>query len=241
MTAERAALTIVLHDPFADSYARLIEEQFPKVCAIVAPDADRLDQYIGEADVLLASRFPIHVLGKATKLRWFQSTAAGMDSMLPIRDLVGHITVTNARGIHGQIIADFVMAGVTMLQWNFHLFLREQSQRKWNPRYVAPLAEKTLGAIGLGSIGKTIAQRAKSAGMTVIGTKRDISVPIEGVDHLFASDALEEVLPLCDFVVLALPATRETKGLIGATEIARIRPHAFLINVARGASWWKPN
>ncbi|MGY8638504.1 D-2-hydroxyacid dehydrogenase [Bradyrhizobium sp. 14AA] len=229
------ALTVLLNNPSAEAYARLIGERFPQVRTIVAPDSSRLKQHIGEADVLLAFHFPVEVFEHAKKLRWFQSTGAGVDSIAPIRDQVGHITVTNARGIHGEIITDFVMAGATMLHWDFPRFLGEQAERKWNPRYVAPLAEKTLGVVGLGSIGATIARRAKSAGMTVVGSKRDISVPVEGVDQLFASDALHDLLPLCDFVVLALPATADTVGLIGAAEIARMKSGAFLINIARGS------
>ncbi|MCC8969153.1 D-2-hydroxyacid dehydrogenase [Bradyrhizobium brasilense] len=235
MTGESPALTIVLNHPAAESYARLIGERFPEVRAIVAPDPERLERWIGEADALLAFRFPVEVFDRAKKLRWFQCTAAGVDSMLPIRDRVGHIAVTNARGIHGDIIADFVMAGVTMLHWDFRRFLREQAERKWNPRYVAPLAEKTLGVIGLGSIGATIARRAKRTGMSVVGSKRDISAPVEGVDHLFAAGSVDDLLPLCDFVVLAVPGTADTTGLIGAAEIARMRRDAFLINISRGS------
>ncbi|MGY0576166.1 D-2-hydroxyacid dehydrogenase [Bradyrhizobium sp. RDM12] len=235
MTGERSALTIVINHAAADSYARLIGERFPRVRVLVAPDAERLQQSIGEADALLAARFPVEVFERAKKLRWFQTTHAGVDSMLPIRDRVGHITVTNARGIHGDIIADFVMAGVTMLHWDFRRFLREQAERKWNPRYVAPLAEKTLGVVGLGSIGATIARRAKSAGMTVVGSKRDISAPVDGVDQLFATNSLLDLLAVCDFVVLAVPGTLDTAGLIGAAEIAHMRRDAFLINIARGS------
>lgn len=234
MTRESQALTIVLNHPAAESYAALIAERFPQVRTIVAPDPARLEQHIGEADALLAFRFPVEVFDKAKKLRWFQCTGAGVDSIFPIRDKVGHITVTNGRGIHGDIVADYVMAGATMLHWDFRRLLREQADRKWNPRYVAPLAEKTLGVVGLGSIGATIARRAKSAGMTVVGSKRDVSSPVEGVDRLFPSTALKDLLPVCDFVVLAVPGTAETVGLIGSTEIACMRRDAFLINIARG-------
>lgn len=234
MAGEKSAFTIVLNHPAAESFAQLIGERFPQVRAIVAPDPDHLERYIEDADALLAFRFPVEVFDRAKKLRWFQCTGAGVDSVFPIRDRVGHITVTNARGIHGDVIADFVMAGVTMLHWDFRRFLREQAERKWNPRYVAPLADRTLGVVGLGSIGATIALRAKSAGMTVVGSKRDVSVPVEGVDRLFGSDALHDLLPLCDFVVLAVPATPDTVGLIGAAEIACMRPQAFLVNIARG-------
>ncbi|MBZ9603077.1 D-2-hydroxyacid dehydrogenase [Phyllobacterium chamaecytisi] len=234
MAVESAVLTIVINDPAAEDYARLLGERFPQVRAIAAPDPERLERHIADADVLLGFRFPVDVFDQAKKLRWFQCSGAGVDALLPIRDRADHITVTNARGLHGDIITDFVMAGVTMLHWDFPQFLRDQAERKWNARDVAPLADRTLGIVGLGSIGTTIARRAKSAGMTVIGSKRDISVPVDGVDRLFAFDALDDLLPLCDFVVLALPATAETVGLIGATEIARMRRDAFLINIARG-------
>ncbi|WP_439397577.1 NAD(P)-dependent oxidoreductase [Bradyrhizobium sp. PMVTL-01] len=79
-----------------------------------------------------------------------------------------------------------------------------------------------------------IARRAKSAGMTVVGSRRDASRSIEGVDRLFGSDELQDLLQLCDFVVLAVPATPETVGVIGSAEIACMRCEAFLINIARG-------
>lgn len=235
MPNETPALTIVINHPDAETYALLVEKRFPQVRAIMAPNSERLERYIGDADALLASCFPVELFDQAKKLRWFQCTNAGVDSMLPIRDRAGHIIVTNVRGIHADIITDFVMAGVTMLHWNFRRLLREQGERKWNPCCVAPLAEKTLGVVGLGSIGATIARRAKSAGMTVVGSDRETSVSVEGVDHLFPSDALRELLPLCDFVVLAVPATVETVGLVGAAELASMRRDAFLINVARGS------
>ncbi|WP_050425979.1 D-2-hydroxyacid dehydrogenase [Bradyrhizobium tropiciagri] len=234
MAFENSALTIVLNHPEADSYARLAKERFPHVRTIVAPDPEGLEQHIAQADALLAFRFPVEVLHKANNLRWFQCTGAGVDSMLSARDRAAHVTVTNARGIHGDVIADYVMAGVTMLHWDFRKSLREQAERQWKPRFIAPLAEKTLGVVGLGSIGATIARRAKSAGMTVVGSKQDVSSHVEGVDQLFAFDALKDFLPLCDFVVLALPATPDTVGLVGASEIARMRHDAFLINIARG-------
>lgn len=234
MAGDSNNLTIVLHHTAAEAYARLIGERFPQVRTIIAPDFGRLERHIGEADVLLATRFPVELFDQAKKLRWFQSTLAGVDSILTVKDRAAHITVTNARGIHGDVIADYVMAGATMLHWDFRRFDREQAQRTWNPRYVAPLADKTLGVVGLGSIGATIARRAKSTGMTVVGSKRDVSIPVAGVDKLFASDALHDFLPLCDFVVLALPATAETVGLFGAAELSLMRRDAYLINIARG-------
>lgn len=233
MTAEKSPFTIVLNHPAAEHYAQLIGKRFPQIRAIVASDRDRLERYISEADALLAFHFPVEVFDKAKRLRWFQCTGAGVDSMVPIRDKARFLTVTNARGIGGDLIADYVMAGVAMLQWDFRGFWREQQERQWRPRNVSSLADKVLGVIGLGSIGATIARRAKSAGMTVLGSKRDPTVLVEGVDRLFGVD-IQEMLPLCDFVVLAVPATAETVRMIGAAEFATMRREAFLINIARG-------
>ncbi|OWO89559.1 hydroxyacid dehydrogenase [Rhizobium esperanzae] len=229
------APTIVISHPSAEIYAGLIESRFPDVRVLQASDASSLERYIAEAEILLTYRFPVEVLDKATKLRWVQFTGAGVDSLFPIRDRVNHITVTNARGIHGEVIADYVMAGVTFLHWNFRSLLEEQIKKSWKPRPISPLTEKTIGIIGLGSIGATIARRAKSTGMTVLGSKRDISVKVDGVDELFAPQATAEMLPRCDFVVLALPATSDTLGLFGPAEIAGMRPDAYLINIARGS------
>ncbi|MCK1487749.1 D-2-hydroxyacid dehydrogenase [Bradyrhizobium sp. 193] len=235
MSSESPALTIVVNHDKAELFAHVLGERFPQVRIIVAPDSERLERYIGEAQALLAYHFPVELYGRARKLRWFQALSAGIDSMLPIRDRVGDIIVTNVRGMQGGLIADYVIGGVTMLNWNFRQLLKEQAERKWIHRSVAPLADKTLGIVGLGSIGASIARRAKSAGMIVLGAKRAISVPAEGVDRLFGSDQLKDLLPLCDFVVLAVPATPETVGLMGADEIACMRRDAFLINIARGS------
>jgi phosphoglycerate dehydrogenase-like enzyme len=154
--------------------------------------------------------------------------------MFTVRERADHITVTNARGIHGDLMADYVMGGITVMHWDFRAFLREQADKKWNFRMVSPLADKSLGVIGLGSVGSAIARRAKSAGMAVLGTRRNASQPVQGVDQLFAADALKEMLSLCDFVVVAVPSTSETVGLLGAAEFACMRRTAFLLNVARG-------
>ncbi|MER8390019.1 D-2-hydroxyacid dehydrogenase [Mesorhizobium sp. M1380] len=227
--------TVVISGPSAKPYAGLIKDRFPDLRVLQAPDASSLEEHIGEAEVLLAFQFPVEIFDKAPKLRWFQSTGAGVDSLFPIRDRLGHITVTNARGIHGEVIADYVMGAVTLFHWDFRGFLHDQANKSWKPRPVLPLAEKTIGVIGLGSIGATIARRAKRAGMTVLGSKRDVTVPVEGVDELFAPDAMADMLPRCGFVVIALPATPDTVGFLGPAEIACIRPDAYLINIARGS------
>ena len=228
--------TLLITHPSADEYAALVREHFPEVRVIAETNPAGLEECIAEADALLGFHFPVEHLHRAVRLRWFQSTGAGVDSIIPVRERVGHITVTNVRGIQGDLIADYVMGGVTLLHWDFRQLLRAHRERSWATRTVAPLADLTLGVIGLGAVGMTIARRAKSAGMTVLGSKQNIAVPVDSVDRVFGSGRSEvtALLAASDFVVLAVPSTKETVGLIGARELAAMRRTAFLINVARG-------
>ncbi|WP_139044190.1 D-2-hydroxyacid dehydrogenase [Allomesorhizobium alhagi] len=229
------AVTVLLRDSAADDYSVSLRKQFPQLRVLCAKDAGSLHRHVAKADVLLAPDFPVEFFDKTRRLRWFQCTNAGVDSILPIRDRMNDLIITNVRGIHGELIADFVIGGMSMLHWDFPRFMREQSRKEWHGRSVAPLAELTLGVVGLGSIGAAIARRGKSAGMTVIGSKRDVTEPIPGVDRVFPPNGLAELLELSDFVVLAVPHVPETERLIGREQLRLMRRTAFLINVARGA------
>ncbi|MER8370937.1 D-2-hydroxyacid dehydrogenase [Mesorhizobium sp. M1378] len=230
-----SAVTVIVNEAAADDYLTLIRKHFPDLRVLKAKDAASLDRHMAEADVLLGPRFPVDSFDRARRLRWFQCSNAGIDSILPIRDRIGEIIITNARGVHGEIIADFVIAGITMMHWNFPRLIREQSRKEWHPRKVAPLAERTLGVVGLGSIGTAIARRGKTIGMTVIGSKRDVTRPIAGVDKLFPPNGLAELLQVSDFVVLAVPHVPETSKLIGREQLRLMRGTAFLVNIARGS------
>ncbi|APG14950.1 hydroxyacid dehydrogenase [Bradyrhizobium japonicum] len=231
------AITVLIHDSSADDYVPLIRRRFPDVRVLCAKDAQSLECHVPEADVILTSPsgFPARLFEKARRLRWVQATVAGVEAFVPIRERISDLIVTNARGIHGDLIADFVMTGIGMMQWDFPTLMRQQSRKEWRPRCVPPLAERTLGVVGLGSVGSAIARRGKSAGMTVIGSKRDVSQPIADVDRLVPPDGLPELLQLSDFVVLAVPRLPETTKLIGRDQLQLMRRSAFLINIARGA------
>jgi phosphoglycerate dehydrogenase-like enzyme len=108
-----------------------------------------------------------------------------------------------------------------------------QQRHEWQPIISGELTGKTVGIVGLGGIGRAVARRAKAFEMRVIGTKRSPLVD-PNVDEILPPDRLGELLAASDFVVLTAPLTDETRGLIGAAELAQMRPEAVLINVARG-------
>lgn len=218
----------------SESYRRELATAVPQLSVTAVKDETAFARALPAADILIAPRFPLAHLPQARSLRWFQCSNAGIDFMVPAKDRVGSIVVTNARGIHGEAMADYTIGMIVALHWDFPALFRDQQAKHWGSKYVSPLSSRTIGVIGLGAIGGVIAERAAAMGMTVLGVKRQPS-PVSGVSRVYAPNQLAEVLPLCDYVVLIMPLTKETQGMIGARELAMVKPGCFLINIARGA------
>jgi phosphoglycerate dehydrogenase-like enzyme len=218
----------------AEEYGRAVAARFPELEIIAGQDAATLERGLAEAEIIMASRVPTTELGRARCLRWIQLTSAGADHLVPIREDLRNVVVTNASGIHGVLVADYVFGVLVMLQWRFPQLLRKQAAHQWGFQFTEPLAGKTLGLVGLGSIGSAIAQRAGAFGMRVIGMRRS-PAPVEGVERVLGPGGLSELVIESDVVVLVVPKTGETRGLIGEAELRKMRRTAFLINVSRGA------
>ncbi|MCL6640825.1 MAG: D-2-hydroxyacid dehydrogenase [Candidatus Rokubacteria bacterium] len=172
-------------------------------------------------------------MARARRLRWIQLTSAGAEQLLPARAALRDVVVTNTRGIHADAMADYALGVMVMLRWDFPRLLRAQAGRVWEPRLAVPLAGATVGVVGLGAIGSEIARRARAFGMHVIGIKRTPGGGEPGIEVVTAG-RLREVLPRCDFVVLAVPITPATRHLLGSAELAAMKPGACLVNIARG-------
>jgi phosphoglycerate dehydrogenase-like enzyme len=136
--------------------------------------------------------------------------------------------------MHADQMADYAMAAMFMLHWDVPRILRDQAGAVWRREAKAPLAGRTLGVIGLGAIGQEIARRAQCAGMEVLGVSRS-GTAVASVAEVHRQEQLQDVLPRCDFVVLVVPATAETSGLIDAEALRLMKPTASLINFARGS------
>jgi phosphoglycerate dehydrogenase-like enzyme len=160
--------------------------------------------------------------------------SAGVDFLFPVRDRIDHLIVTNARGVHAPIMADYVLGAMAMLQADAPRMLRNQAERKWDRWARTPLSKQTLGIVGLGAIGQGIAKGAAALGMTVLGVRRS-GEATPHVNEVFKSDGLADMLPRCDFVTVVLPGIPETDLAFGAAEFAAMKKSAFLINVSRGS------
>ncbi len=187
------------------------------------------------AEIMVGWNVPREAVQRAPHLRWLHSTGAGVDRLLFPEILGQEILVTTSSGIHHWLV-EHVLAVVLALSRRLHLAVRNQIQHRWerSPRTMGDeIAGQTLGILGLGSIGTELASKAHALGMRVIGTKRT-PTPIPAVERVLPPDGLADVLREADAVVVALPLTAATRGLIGEPELRTMKPTAVLINIGRG-------
>ena len=181
------------------------------------------------------------------RLRWIHTGAAGVASLLHPELLESGVVLTNSAGIHAPPIAETVIGMLLHFARGFDHAVHAQRESAWRPDIwertdsgVRELAGATLGIIGFGGIGRAVAQRARALGMRVAAIRRTRTPPTDQGDDIAAEmitgdDALGRLLDMSDFIVLTVPATSQTRGMIGAGEIARMRAGTVLINVARGS------
>lgn len=176
---------------------------------------------------------PIHrPIMQCRSLRWIHVGGAGIEhlgSWDPRR-----LSLSNCAGVLSRFQAETVLGAMLMLNFGFHRYLRQQDGRLWQSHPWTSLEGKTLLLVGLGNIGRQVAAKAKQQGMRVIGV-RNRPQATENVDAVHSVSDLAGLLPEADFVSLHVPVTAETRQMIDAEALARMRPEAFLLNTARGA------
>jgi phosphoglycerate dehydrogenase-like enzyme len=171
----------------------------------------------------------------APRLRWLQSTSAGIGQMVKRVGLDRtDITFTTASGVHARPLADFCLMAMLMFAKNYVWMERDKKAKRWERYCGEELTGKTLAIIGVGRVGQQVARHGKRMDMRVTGMRRS-DAPVPAVDKLFDRVELHAMLREADFLVLAAPHTPETEGIIGEVELALMKPRAVLINIGRGA------
>ena len=175
----------------------------------------------------------------AKNVQWIQASSAGIGQFIKRYKLEClPAMITTAAGVHAKPLSEFVMWGMLTFVKNYPLAKVQQEQQLWQRFHNDDLEGKTLGIVGLGSIGREVARSAKHFGMRVIATKRTVegvSPESVGVDKLFATHDLHAMLAESDVLVLIAPHTPETENMIDAAAFAALKDNALLINIGRGA------
>ena len=237
---------IFAHHPFAlwkapPWFAERLRSDFPQVNVVQLPDYRQVDAEISDAEIAVTWSIRPEQIKSAQKLRWIHSPAAAVHQLIFPELVKSDIVLTNAREVHGPVVAEHVVALIFALAKKIPEAVRLQHRREWGqqkmwderPR-VCEVAGATLGMIGLGSIGRAVTRSAKSLGMRVIAVREHPEKGSEGADTVLGPAQVDEVFRQSDYIVLAAPVTAHTKAIAGGKRIALMKPDACLINVARG-------
>jgi D-2-hydroxyacid dehydrogenase (NADP+) len=216
-----------------DRHAAQIEAVDPRVRVIRVTDRTTWLEEAQDAEIIMGFRPLRDAAVRSQHLRWVHALGAGVEHLC--EDVAGtEILVTNSH-IHGGTIADHVFAFILGHTRRMREAYDFQTARRWvHEELVAvSLAGRTMGILGLGTIGVQVARRAVSFGMRAVGTKRHPK-PIPGVDRVWPPEGIDGVLREASVLVLTLPLTPATREVLGAREIALLPEGAFVVNVARG-------
>jgi phosphoglycerate dehydrogenase-like enzyme len=239
---------IVLHHRFelwtAPAWvADRLRQEFPRIEVVHLDNYDRVEDELRDAEVAIAWSLRPEQLAVAEKLRWIHSPAAAIHQLLFPELVNSDVILTNARDVHGPVVAEHVLALIFALAKKIPDAVRFQQRHVWGQESLwggfprpREIAEATLGLIGLGSIGRAVARSASGLGMRVLAVREHAEKPVpEGVERVLGSSELPWLLEQSDYVVLAAPVTAATRGLMNSERIAMMKPDACLINVGRGS------
>jgi phosphoglycerate dehydrogenase-like enzyme len=215
--------------------------EFPSVRFDSPRDRAEADRLLPGADIVLGWAVRRENFACAARLRWIQLTAAGVGSQLFPELVDSPVFLTNARGLHAVSMAEHALGVMLAFARKLHLARDAQARCRWvqEPQWAEPppfgqLSGGTLGLVGFGAVGTALAERARALGMRVLAVRRHPADDPAPADAQWGTERLGELIERADWLVLAVPLTPATRGVIGRAELARLRPHAILVNLGRG-------
>ena len=231
-------LRVAFAGTFAATLEPAVRARLTMPCEVVLADESAIAGKLADVDVLITLAFTREMAAAAGRLKLVQVPGAGLDRI--DRAALGAGTaLANVYG-HEVGIAEYALGAMLALTRQFGRLDVALRRGTWESQWavgVAPpppwpeLAGKTLGILGYGHIGQALAQRAAAFDMTVLAIRRS-PVP-DAYAIVRGPEALDDVLTRADYLVVTLPLTAETRGLLGARELARMKRSAMLVNVAR--------
>jgi len=230
---------LVLTAP-GDKDLPFLAELRQKAMIVVGDSAAEFAQAAVDAEIILNWSGSLALLRKvfliSPRVRWIHSRSAGLEQMLFPALVASKVIVTNGSGVFSPSLGEFALAAILYFAKDLGRMIRNQMCGVWEPFEVTMVSGQTLGIVGYGSLGRAVAARARALGMNVLGLRRVSQTSNEDslIDKVYGSEELSEMLPRCDYVVVTVPLTERTRGLIGDTEFAVMKKNAVLINVGRG-------
>jgi phosphoglycerate dehydrogenase-like enzyme len=234
-----AITLLVLADPGTRELAMLTALPETTTIAVgLTPEA--FERAAPRADIILNAGADPQLLEEvwrmAPRVRWVHSLSAGLDGMLFPEFVESPVPLTNARGVFSDALGEFAIGAVLFFAKDFRRLVRNQMAGAWDPFDVVALHGQSLGIVGYGDIGRAVASRGHALGMKVLALRRrpELSREDPYAGQMFGLDQKHQMLAQSDYVVVTMPLTAESRGMIGVREFAIMKPGAVLINIGRG-------
>jgi phosphoglycerate dehydrogenase-like enzyme len=239
-------LLIVLHHRFElwnapPCFADQLQKEFPQIEVVHLASYEGIEDHLPDSEIVIAWSLRPEQFKLAHKLRWIHSPAAAVHQLIFPELVNSDVILTNAREVHGPVVAEHVMAQIFALAKRLPSAIRLQQRHSWGQQVMweehprpREVAGATLGLVGLGSIGRELVKLASAIGMRVIAVREHPEKGNDGAESIFGPTQLDEMLAQADYVVLAAPLTSSTRALIGTAQLSKMKPDACLINVSRG-------
>ena len=230
---------LVVSNPSAP-YLKWLKELPSEVTYVVGNTPEALAPLADQADAILycmGPGIPLKTVWEmAPRVQWVHSLSAGLESILFPALAESTVPMTNGRGVFKESLGEFALASILFFAKDLRRMLRNQEAGRWEQFDVEMVHGKTLGVIGYGEIGRAAAVRAHAMGMKIHVIRRRPQLSDEDpiVEKSFSIANRGEMMAGVDYLLVAAPLTGETRGLVGAEELKRMKPSAVVMNVGRG-------
>lgn len=233
-------MKLLVHIDAPDRALEIVARRHPDVAVAVCRDYASMGDALARErpDAVYTVRFagtpgyPREAMLAAPSLKWIAVGGSGTDHLMPWD--TGRLTVTNSAGVAAEAMAQYIIGGILHFTLGFAGFARQQCDHFWNKASaVETVTGRTMAILGLGKTGQAVAKVAKALDMRIVGI-RARPAPTAHVDRVEPMEQLHSVLGVADFVVVCLPLTPATRGLIDAAAFAVLKPGAVLVDVSRG-------
>jgi D-2-hydroxyacid dehydrogenase (NADP+) len=217
----------------------VLRRRFPQIEFVYATTPEQRADALRDCDVAYTWILKSDEFAAASQLKWVHTSAVAVETLCLEELFARGVIVSNTRGVQAVPIAEHVMAVVLAPSKQLPFALDHQRQATWaqnqfvGDRLPQLLRGKSLGVIGVGTIGSEIAARARAFDMRVVALRRRVSGAVSGIDRIYGNDQLADFLSQSNVLVIAAPLTAETRGLIGAAQFAQLPRGAIVVNVGR--------
>ena len=222
ITKEEFEKTLALHPEIQD-----------KIEYVIDWDDDNFSSSMKTADILLGWQFPTKNLNEiAPKLKWIHLISSGVNHLSPFNWMNDNLVLTNSSGVHAKKAGEFGLMSILMLQNHMTKLITNQKNKEFISLMGKPIEGRIIVAIGTGSLGSSMIKQISKLGANVIGVNKK-GKSVEGCSEVITVDKIDRVLPLADFLYLAVPETNETKDLINKNRMDKLKKTCGIVNIGR--------